>query len=513
MSRRQIIFISAAIMAGMFLISLDSTVVATAMPTVVAQLGDLSLFSWVFSVYMLTAVASEPIFGRLCDVYGRKPLLAIGMAFFLLGVALCGQAHSMRQLIAFRAVQGLGVGALKPLIVIITGDAFPLEKRAKVQGLFSGAWGAGSIVGPLLGGFVVDHLNWRLAFYLSIPFGLLTLLFTYLGLEEDVKSGGDYTVDLKGIVLFCLAIVTFLLALLEARSLYSWNLLRTGGLLLSAAVFTALFLRVETRAVDPLLPLELLRRPILATANLTGFLTSMAMFSAISFLPLFVQGVIGTGATYAGASLSPLYLGWVTGSTVGAHLILWTSYRVTAGIALGLMSLGMFLLSQAGVQTTYWGMIPNTVLMGAGGMALIACLISVQNAVGKSQRGVVTSAQGFFRTVGSAIGVTVMGMTLNNRMESQINRILESGTWEEASQTLAAQLMDPRALLDVSLRAQLPQPMLEALRMALADSLHRVFLLCLGITILALLASFFLPGGRAGDYVAERGVSSATGRK
>lgn len=260
MSRRPTIFISAAIMTGMFLISLDSTVVATAMPTVVAQLGDLSLFSWVFSVYMLTAVASEPIFGRLCDVYGRKPLLAIGMAFFLLGVALCGQAHSMRQLITFRAVQGLGVGALKPLIVII---------------------------------------------------------------------------------------------LLEARSLYSWNSLRTGGLLLSAAVFTALFLRVETRAVDPLLPLELLRRPILATANLTGFLTSMAMFSAISFLPLFVQGVIGTGATYAGASLSPLYLGWVTGSTVGAHLILWTSYRVTAGIALGLMSLGMFLLSQAGVQMIY----------------------------------------------------------------------------------------------------------------------------------------------------------------
>jgi EmrB/QacA subfamily drug resistance transporter len=500
-------------MTGMFLISLDSTVVATAMPTVVAQLGDLSLFSWVFSVYMLTAVASEPIFGRLCDIYGRKPLLAIGMALFLLGVALCGQARSMGQLIAFRAVQGLGVGALKPLIVIITGDAFPLERRAKVQGLFSGAWGVGSIVGPLLGGFVVDHLNWRWAFYLDIPFGLLTLLFTYLGLKEDVKSGGDHTADLKGIVLFGLAIVTFLLALLEARSIHSWNSLRIGSLLLSAVVFTALFLHVETRAVDPLLPLELLRQPILATANLTGFLTSMAIFSAISFLPLFVQGVIGTGATHAGASLSPLYLGWVICSTVGAHLILRTSYRATAGLALGLMSLGMFLLSRAGVQTTYLALIPNTVLMGVGGMALTACLILVQNAVGKSQRGIVTSAQGFFRSVGSAIGVTVMGIVLNSRVESQVDRILEAVTWGEAPQALAEKLMDPRALLDASLRAQLPQPVARALRMALADSLHQVFLLCFGITVLALVASFFLPGGRAGDYVAEKESPIATGRK
>ncbi len=194
-------------------------------------------------------------------------------------------------------------------------------------------------------------------------------------------------------------------------------------------------------------------------------------------------------------------------------MILWTGYRATAGIALGLMSLGMFLLSRAGVQTTYPAMIPNTVLMGVGGMALTACLILVQNAVGKSQRGVVTSTQGFFRTVGSAIGVTIMGMVLNDRIENQVNRSLKSMTWGETPQALAEKLMDPRALLDASLRAQLPQPVAEALRMALADSLHQVFLLCLGITVLALVASFLLPGGRAGDYVAEKESPIATGRK
>ena len=491
--------VTAAAMLGMFLAAIDSTVVSTAMPTAVAQLGGLSIFSWVFSVYMLTSTTSVPIFGRLCDIYGRKPLYILGIVVFMLGSALCGQAQSMSQLIVFRGVQGIGAGAVMPITMTIIGDIYPLEQRARMQGLFSAVWGVASIAGPLVGGLLVDHLSWRWVFYVNLPFGSLAALLVYLALKEVLPPGQSRAVDYPGAVGLTLAIVALLLALLEGGTTHTWMTPRVMGLLAAAGALTALFLYLEARARVPIVPLSLFRNRIFAAANLGGFLTGMSMFGAISFVPLFVQGVMGTSATTAGAALTPLTLAWVVGSVSSGQLILSLGYRTTAFIGLSLMTVGAFLVSRLGVHTSQAQIVIGTVLMGLGGMALTTHLVAVQNAVRRSRLGIATSAVQFFRSIGGTIGVSLMGTMLS----WQISQKLES--LPSLPVGLSSALADPQALLSPELRAQLPAEVLLSLRTVLAESLRGVFLLALGVTVLALLSSLWLPVGKASQHVVAEG--------
>jgi len=290
MSRNRIILVTIGIMFSLFLASMESTVVATAMPTIVGQLGGLEHYSWVFSAFMLASTTSVPLYGKLSDIYGRRRIYVIAMALFLIGSVMSGLANSMPQLIFARALQGLGAGGIQPLAFILIGEMFSLQQRAKMQGFFSGVWGFSSIAGPLLGGFIVDKFSWHWVFYINVLPGLLAAALVAFGWQEQAHSHERPKVDYLGAALLTSSVVSLLLGLMEFGSINSWSLI-----VLAVALFIAL-LWVESRASDPILPLQLFRDRLFLTAVTHGIFTGWAMFGSVSFIPLFVQSVLGTSA-------------------------------------------------------------------------------------------------------------------------------------------------------------------------------------------------------------------------
>src|SRR6266850_5309089 len=318
--RRRVI--TAGVLLGMTLGALEATVVSTAMPTVIATLGGLAHYSWVFSAYLLTSTAAVPIWGRLSDLYGRRRMYLAGIAVFLVGSALSGAAGSMEQLIVFRAIQGLGAGAIIPLSMTMVGELYTLEERARTQALFSGVWGIASIGGPLVGGYVTDVLSWRWVFYLNLPFGILALIVFALAYPRHARIRG-VRVDWTGAALLFGGIVALLVALSDATaSPWPW--------LVAAAALLVNFVYVERRVDEPILPLDLFESPLISLSNVVVFMLGIAMFGAIAFVPLFVQVVMGGTATEAGQALTPLFLGWVLTSVLGARLTVRAGYRPVA---------------------------------------------------------------------------------------------------------------------------------------------------------------------------------------
>ena len=321
MSRNRIILVTAGIMLSLFLASMESTVVATAMPTIVGQLGGLEHYSWVFSAFMLASTTAVPLYGKLSDIYGRRNLYVIAMALFLIGSVLCGWAVSMTQLIFARALQGIGAGGIMPLAFILIGEMFSLEQRAKMQGFFSGVWGVSSIAGPLLGGFIVDQLSWHWIFYINVFPGLIAGALVAFAWRDQARSHERPAVDYAGAALLTVSVITLLLGLMEFGTVNSWILLAV-----SVILFIVLWW-VESRAADPILPIPLFRDALFSTATAHGFLTGWAVFGMISFIPLFVQSVLGANATQAGITITPMLLGWVAASIFGTRVMLtgWVS--------------------------------------------------------------------------------------------------------------------------------------------------------------------------------------------
>ena len=317
MSRNRIILVTAGIMLSLFLASMEATVVATAMPTIVSELGGLEHYAWVFSAYMLASTTTVPLYGKISDLYGRRKLYIGAMLLFLTGSILCGQASTMTGLILARGLQGLGAGGIMPLAFIMIGEIFTLEQRAKMQGLFSGVWGISSIAGPFLGGFLVDQFSWRWVFYINIPFGLLAAGLVGFAWRDQIHGHGKPVVDYAGAVLLTSSVVSLLLGLtITPGTAASWILIA------ASVILFALLLWIESRAADPILPLHLFRERLFSVAIAHGVLTGWAMFGSISFVPLFVQSVLGTSATQAGIAISPMLLGWVGASIVGTRLLL-----------------------------------------------------------------------------------------------------------------------------------------------------------------------------------------------
>ncbi len=382
MSRKRIILVTAGIMLSLFLASMESTVVATAMPTIVGQLGGLEHYSWVFSAFMLASTTAVPLYGKLSDIYGRRRLYVSAMALFLIGSVWCGLATSMTSLIFARALQGIGAGGIMPLAFILIGEMFTLEQRAKMQGLFSGVWGVSSIVGPLLGGFLVDQLSWRWIFYINIFPGLIAAALVALAWRDAHAHGQDRpAVDYAGAALLTVSVVMLLLGLMGSGT-SSWLLIA------GALVLFVLLLWVERRSADPVLPLPLFRDPLFATATAHGVFTGWVLFGSVSFIPLFVQSVMGTTATQAGITLTPLLLGWVTASIIGTRLMLTIGYRRLGLIGTAAFTIGAFLMSQAGMNTSQASMMAFVTLMGIGmGLSIPSYLIAVQTSVSRRQLG------------------------------------------------------------------------------------------------------------------------------
>jgi EmrB/QacA subfamily drug resistance transporter len=385
--------------------ALEATVVGTARPTVVATLGGLAHYSWVFSAYLLTSTASVPIWGRLSDLYGRRRLYLSGIAIFLAGSALSGAATSMTQLILFRAIQGLGAGAIIPLSMTIVGELYALHERARTQALFSGVWGVASIAGPLVGGYITDALSWRWVFYLNLPFGLLSSVVIALAYPPRSRHV-PAQVDWIGAGLLFAGVTALLIAL---GGVTSYAAVWFAG----AAALLVLFIVVERRTVDPILPLDLFRSDIVSRSMGIVFMTGMAMFGAIAFVPLFVQGVMNGTATEAGQVLTPLFLGWVVTSIAGARLTVVLGYRpLTVGGVL-LLTAGFIAMAMMTEDTTRPMLLTAVFVLGCGmGLSMLALLLAVQHGVERSRLGLATSLNQFARSVGAAVGVALMGAIL-----------------------------------------------------------------------------------------------------
>ncbi len=472
MSRNRIILVTIGIMLSLFLASMESTVVATAMPTIVGQLGGLEHYSWVFSAFMLASTTTVPLYGKLSDLYGRKNIYLAAMTLFLIGSVLCGQAQSMPQLIFARALQGIGAGGIAPLAFILIGEMFTLEQRAKMQGFFSGVWGVSSIAGPLLGGFIVDQLSWHWVFFVNIVPGLLAAGLVAFAWRDQPRSHARPAVDFAGALLLTSSIVILLIGLMDLGTSTSWLLI------VIAVLLFALLLWVESRAADPILPIELFRHDRLFASSIAhGVFSGWALFGTVSFIPLFVQSVIGTSATQAGLTITPLLLGWVASSIIGTRLLIRTGYYKLAIIGTSILFIGALLLASVGAETSQALLMVYVTLMGSGmGLAIPSLLIAVQTTVERRHLGTATSTMQFSRSMGGTLGVSAMGAALGMRLASNLSA---SGLDPE----LVTRLLDPlpgaEAVLDSSLR------------FAVADAIGIVFILALAAATLALLTVFF----------------------
>lgn len=477
------------IMLSIFMASMEVTVVATAMPTIVSQLGGLHVYSWVFAVYLLASTTALPVFGKVSDLYGRRSVYAVALGLFLIGSLLCGLAGSMSQLIAFRAVQGVGAGGLLTIAFIIIGALFNLEQRARLTGLFAGVWAVSSIAGPLLGGFIVDRLPWPWVFYINIPPGLLAaaLIWRYWVDEPRTSGARPGQVDYLGAALLTAGVVALLVGLFDLRAGGGWP-----ALALAVMLFGVLAV-VERRAADPVIPLGLFRDRLFAAACAHGFLAGWAMFGGIAFVPLFVQAVLGTSATAAGATLTPMSLGWVAASIVSSRLLLRFSFRSLALIGMSLLTLGAFLMSRLGMGATQLSIVVALTLMGIGmGMSVPAFVIAVQTSVPRAVLGTATSMIQFTRTIGGSIGVSVMGAVLAARL----------------ADALAAAGMNPASVSLDSLLSPLGRAAAPAvqgvLRAGLASGTQGVFVIAYVAAALGLLFTALAPGGRIADLPGRR---------
>lgn len=486
--------VTIGVMIGMFIAALEATVVGTAMPTVIASLGGLNHYSWVFSAYLVTSTVTVPVWGKLSDLYGRRLLYQIGIAIFLLGSVLSGMSATMTQLIIFRAIQGLGAGALVPLAMTIIGDIFTLEERAKMQAYFSGVWGLSSIIGPIIGGFITDQISWRWVFYINLPIGIVAALIIGFALKEP-KLTEKPKIDYAGAAILMIAISLLMLALVEGgASLATLLTLENTVLIGSSIILLLLFGWIEKRASDPIIPFELFKNRVISVSVIAGFLAGVAMFGAISFVPLFAQGALGSTATEAGSLLTPLMLSWVSMSIIGGRILLKVGYKKIAITGFIILTLGFIFLSMFQRETPRFWLYFDLAMIGSGlGLTMLTLLIAVQQAVERTKLGVATSLNQFSRAIGGAFGVAVMGAFLTVGLAAQLDQAASSGNTnltQEQAQEFAA---NPNALIDPQAKSTIAPETLEILQEAMAVSIHKVFQVGAVLSALALLVAIFLP--------------------
>lgn len=475
--------VTIALLLAMAVVALEQTVVSTAMPSIIAQLQGLEIYPWVFSAYLLASTVTTPIYGKLADLWGRKPILLFGLALFTVGSILAGRSGSMPELITMRVVQGLGAGAVGPMILTLLGDLFSLEQRAKVQGFFSAVWGVSSVAGPLLGGYLTDELSWRWVFYVTVPFSIVAAWVLLLHVHETVRRDAARPIDWAGAGLLAAASTTFLLAILGGSSS---STLQASGLLIAATVLLVIFVGVERRASDPILPPDLFTRPAIVAATAGSFLIGALMFAIDTYVPLYVQGVLGGQATAAGAVITSLFLSWAISVAIAAKVVVRFGFRSTATFGMSLIALGMVGLV-VGAMIPAWSVRIfqiSLAITGLGfGPASLSCILNVQNEVDWNRRGVATGSIQFFRTLGGAVGVGILGATL---------------TFEFGQRLLAARAegIDIVAALRPETHGQLTPANLQLIQAALGQTLRDIFVQMLVLALIAIGCVTRLTSGR-----------------
>ncbi|QKE85935.1 MFS transporter [Arthrobacter sp. NEB 688] len=404
------------------LVAIDSTILATAVPAVVGDLGGLSQFPWLFSIYVLAQAVSVPVYGKVADLLGRKNVMLVGVVLFVVGSLLCGLAWSMGSLIAFRAVQGLGAGAIQPIGMTIIGDIYSVAERATVQGYVASVWAISSLVGPTLGGFFSEALSWRWIFFVNLPLGAAAGWMLWRRFQESPRPvTARPRIDWAGTLLLLLGTVALLVGLLEGGVLWSWGSPASIGLFVGAAVLLVAFVVVERNAAEPVLPLWVFRHRVVGGAMLVSLVVGVMLLGLTSYVPLYAQGVLGAGAIVAGFALAAMTLGWPVAASTSGRLYLRLGFRATMLIGSVLAVAGSALLLTVGPDSSVWQLAAACLVLGLGfGYVASPSLVAAQSAVPWHERGVATSASIFARSVGSAVGVAAFGAVANTVVRDRL---------------------------------------------------------------------------------------------
>jgi EmrB/QacA subfamily drug resistance transporter len=461
----------AALLLTLFMAAMEMTVVSTAMPTVVAELGGALHYAWVFTAYMLTSTVTVPIYGKLADLYGRKPVMLVAMALFLLGSMASGQSRTMGQLIAFRAVQGIGAGGMQPMALTIVGDIFKIEERAKMQGVFGAVWAIAGLAGPLLGGLLVATLSWRWVFYVNVPFGFVSAVVLTFSLVENIEKK-KHTLDVAGALVLTAAVVALLLGTDGVMPLL---------LLPASAALVAVFFAVERRAPEPMVPLGLFAQRMLGTSSALSAVSGGAIVGILTFVPLYAQGVLGATPTEAGSTIATMAVSWPIASAISGRLIVRLGFRflVRAGfVAAAIATVALVLVVRGGGSAVQLGVASAAFGVGMG-IANTPLVIAVQTSVSFSQRGVATASTMFFRNIGGTVAVGAMGVVL-------ATTLLAGAAHESGGAELVARILGPE-------RRHVDTAVLTAISHDLSRGLDRVMWMIAALSIAAAAIGWLFP--------------------
>jgi EmrB/QacA subfamily drug resistance transporter len=509
LSHKEKVAIMIAIIAAMFFASVNQTIVGNALPKIISELGGLEYYSWVFTIFMLTSSITTILVGKLSDIYGRKPFLIIGIIIFSIGAFLSGTSTDIFQMITYRGIQGLGAGMIMSTAFTAVGDLFAPRERGKWQGAMSAVFGISSVFGPTLGGYIVDHFEWKWVFWVFLPLGIVALVLIWRLFPKVEKKPGE-SVDYAGSLFLAATIVFTLLGFSWAGTKYEWDSLQILGLFGLAIICLIIFILFERKAKSPILPLGLFKNGIFTISNVIGFVIGVSMFGGIMYVPYFIQGVLGFSATHSSFITMAMTFGLVFASAIGGQIISKTGkYKVQAIIGLCISTLGLYLLSTMDMGTSQYTLVLYLVLVGFGlGIGMTVFTLTVQNAVDQSMLGVATAASQLFRSVGGTVGVAIMGTLLNSRMKDKIETMTQNNETNHmaASPELAGKmesLKNPQLLLDHEklnqMKNMLPKEaipyfenMIHLLREALTYALSTVFLFVTFTMLLAVFLTFFL---------------------
>lgn len=493
-------FVLSGLMVGMLLAALDQTIVSTALKSIVEDFDGLTHYTWVVTAYLLTSTASTPLYGKISDLYGRRPVFQFAIITFLIGSFAAGAATSMTQLIAFRAVQGLGAGGLMSLTFVIIGDIISPRERGKYQGYFGGVWGLSSVAGPLLGGYFSDHAQilgvtgWRWIFYINLPFGIAALIITSLSLHIP-KVKREHSIDYLGAVLLVSGVSALLLGISVYGPQDGWQSSKTLLALAAALALILLFVFQESRAKEPILPLTLFKNHTFSVTSVMAFIIGAGMFGAIIMLPLYLQIVKGDSATSAGLKLIPFMIGIVAMSiTSGKMITKHGHYKRYPIIGLALMTVGLAMLSTLTESTPFWKLSIYSILIGAGlGFSMQTIVIALQNSVDFKDLGVATSANTFFRSIGATMGVALFGTVYASRLAHNLPIEIEKLKASNPAALVGATPEKFEALKENTAVLQTFTPELQAgIINAFVNSFHLVFLTAVPITVIGFFVAFML---------------------
>jgi EmrB/QacA subfamily drug resistance transporter len=509
LSRRRLILATAGTMLALLLAALDQTIVGTAIPRIVSELNGLDRLAWVTTAYLVTSTTMTPIAGKLGDLFGRKPFLLAGMIGFVIASAFCGLAQDMTQLIVFRGIQGVFGGVLFATVFTVIGDLFPPAQRARAQGLFGAVFGLASIVGPTAGGFITDHWSWRWVFEVNIPVGIIAVAVVLAGLPYVKSKASWRDIDFWGAATLAAGVVPMLIALTITRD-HAWTSPQVMGLLALATVMLVAFIAIERRVEHPIVPLQLFKNPTFSVSMLVGFLTAFGMFGSILFTPLVFQGVLGISATNSGALITPMMFGLIAASTLTGFLmrrIKYYRYLGTVGVAV--MIFGMWLLSQITPSSTEWHVVADLIVVGLGiGTTFPLYLTAVQTALPRQYLGVASSQIQFWRNLGGTVGSAILGAVLANRLPDYLKtRVADLHLPAQVANNLPKG-GSANSILDPTLLAKLPPAFVHAIRLALSDTLHDIYVFAGLVLVVALVSTVFLKevpmtGAQVGSALTE----------